>query len=165
MESHHTPKNWHEKTQNFLKQIAESNKTTMTIYGLGTLLVIIVIFQAGMIVGTRRGFYQRSWNENYRDNFPMPMHAGVKAQAPTAHGTAGTIISISLPTMVVQDQDGREKIVLIRDTTIIKSGTDTTVATSLLVGDMIVAIGTPNQQGQLLANLIRIMPTEQPINE
>jgi hypothetical protein len=63
----------------------------------------------------------------------------------------------------VQDNDGTEKIVLIKDDTSIRSMRDDISKDRLKVDDFIVVIGSPNAQGQIEAKLIRLMPAGIPI--
>ncbi len=79
---------------------------------------------------------------------------------PNAHGTVGKIIKIELPTIIVQDKDETEKVVLIKDDTSIRSGKTDITKNDLKVDDFIVVIGSPNTQGQIEAKLVRIMPSD-----
>jgi hypothetical protein len=145
----HTPqKNWHEKIQSHLKMVAESNKASMVMYGIGVFLIAIIIFQAGMIVGRGKESVINEQKESYLVTKPLP----------TAHGTAGTIVSINLPTLIVADEDHTEKVVLVKDETIIRSLRNTIDVDELKPSDYIVVIGTPTSQGYIQANLIRVLP-------
>jgi hypothetical protein len=139
--------NWHERVQKILQHAAGSNKISMAMYGIGILLVVIIIFQMGMIVGRGRESVFSEQQERY---LIQPL--------PTAHGTAGKIISINLPTILVADEDHTEKIVVLRDETIIRSLRTSLLPDDLDLDDYIIVIGTPTTKGHIQANLIRVLP-------
>lgn len=73
-------------------------------------------------------------------------------------GATGKIISVNLPELAIENADGIEKIILISDDTIIKRFRETIKADDLKMGDFVVAIGSPNDNAQVEAKIIRIMP-------
>lgn len=139
----------YEKIQKFLTRAAASTKATMIMYGIGILLVVIIIFQAGMIVGSRKDSLIHEQNERY-PNIVTPL--------PTAHGTSGYIVAINFPTLLVADEDRTEKMILLKDETIIRSLRDELIPSDLKAGDYVVVIGTPTSKGYIQANLIRVLP-------
>lgn len=141
-------KNWHSRVQHVLKHAAESNKVTLIMYGIGILLIAIIIFQAGMIVGRGKESIINEQKERYSIQQPNT----------TVHGTTGIIVGINLPKILVADEDHTEKVILVRDETIIRSLRDELSAEDLKSGDYIVVIGTPTLQGYIQANLIRVLP-------
>ncbi len=149
----HNPQNpnWHARAQKILQHVAQSNKLNMVMYGIGILLLIIIIFQAGMIVGSRKNSLLHEQQRRY-ENITKPL--------PTAHGTAGKIISINLPTLLVADEDHTEKTILVRDETIIRSLRASLLPSELSLDDYIVVIGTPTTKGYIQANLIRVLPKD-----
>jgi hypothetical protein len=81
---------------------------------------------------------------------------------PNAHGAIGKIIKKELPTIIVQDKDNTEKVVLIKADTQIQKIKEKATQADLKIDDFIVVIGTPNEQGQIEAKFIRIMPAGMP---
>ena len=146
-----------------LKKVFESKVLVGIIYGVGIVLVALLIFSAGVSVGFHRASFGRSWGDNYERNFGMPPPGSpgfgfVNDSFPNAHGSIGKIINIQLPTIIVQDQDKTEKVVLIKDDTKIQKMRDNIKGSDLKVDDFVVVIGSPNAQGQIEAKFIRIMP-------
>ena len=144
-----------------IKKIFESKFLVGILYGVGIVVAVLLIFSAGVSVGFRKASFGRAWGDNYEQNFgmrPMPPFGG-ENNFPNAHGAAGKIIKIELPTVIVQDQDKTEKVVLIKDDTKIQKMRDNIVSTDLKLDDFIVVIGSPNNQGQIEAKFIRIMPS------
>jgi hypothetical protein len=75
------------------------------------------------------------------------------------HGSIGKIIKISLPIIIIEDRDNIEKKALIGSDTVLKGVKDNIKVNDLKVGDMVMVIGTPNDDNiQIEAKLIRILP-------
>ncbi len=148
-----------------IKKVFESKMVLKILLILGILVVAAFIFQAGFFVGFRKASFGRDWGENYGRNFGMmrgnrglSKDFGISENFPNAHGAIGKIIKIELPTLIVQDKDNVEKVVLVtNDTKIINIRKEDNIQ-DLKIDENIVVIGTPNSQGQIEAKLIRIMP-------
>lgn len=150
----------HEK----MLKVFESKILVGILYGIGIVIVLTLIFSMGVSVGFHKASFGRAWGDNYERNFGMmpdrPMFGG--DNFPNAHGAAGKIIKIELPTIIVQDKDNTEKVVLIKDDTQIQKIREQATKNDLKIDDFIVVIGTPNEQGQIEAKFIRVMPIGMP---
>lgn len=145
----------HEK----LKKVFESKVLVGVLYGIGIIIIVLVVFSAGVSVGFHKASFGRAWGDNYERNFGMrPIPPFGQDNFPNAHGSIGKIIKIELPTIIVQDQDKTEKVVLIKDDTKIQKMRDTITVADLEIDDFIVVIGSPNDQGQIEAKFIRVIP-------
>ena len=82
-----------------------------------------------------------------------------KENFPNAHGAIGKIIKIELPTLIVQDKDSTEKVILTANDTQIQRMRENITANDLKINDFLVVIGSPNEQGQIEAKLIRLVPS------
>ena len=138
-------------------------------YGVGIVVVLGLIFSAGVSVGFHKASFGRAWGENYKNNFGMmpggPNFGFGKDNFPNAHGAIGKIIKIELPTIIVQDKDNTEKVILIKDDTQIEKMKDKIQTTDLKMDDFIVVIGSPNDKGQIEAKFIRLMPAPDFLNQ
>ena len=109
----------YEKIKNFLSSTSFGNLklSNKFLYIIGSIVIAILIFSAGVSVGFHKASFGRAWGDNYERNFGMMKERPVfgKDNFPNAHGTIGKIIKIELPTIIVQDKDGIEKVVLIKD--------------------------------------------------
>ena len=76
------------------------------------------------------------------------------------HGAFGEIIELSGNGFVVKGRGDVEKIIIISEETVIKIGSET-VEDGLQIGDRVVIIGSPNEDGQIEAKLIRVFDGEQ----
>jgi hypothetical protein len=160
-----------------IKKVFDSKKVFMVASVFGALVISTLIFQAGVFVGFHKASFGRDWGENYGRNFGMmrgdmgPIRGGIinPENFPNGNGAVGKIIKIELPTIIVQDKDGTEKIVLIKDDTSIRSMREDITKDKLKIDDAIVVVGSPNNKGQIEAKLIRLMPVgipnflEQPV--
>jgi len=156
----------HEK----LVRVFESKVFVGILHGIGIIIALILVFSAGISVGFHKASFGRAWGENYNRNFGMmrPVSFDLNGfndnnNLPNAHGAIGKIIKITLPTIIVTDKDNTEKVVLIKDDTKIQKTREALTSTNLRVDDFVVVIGSPNDQGQIEAKFIRVMPAGMPI--
>ena len=83
--------------------------------------------------------------------FPMMDYTG-------GHGIFGSIISIDNNNIIILDQDYFEKRIVISSDTAIRDNTKIIDISDLKVGDNVVIIGSPNEEGQIEAKFIRVIP-------
>ncbi|MDD5547471.1 MAG: hypothetical protein PHN74_01020 [Candidatus Pacebacteria bacterium] len=156
------------------KKIAQSKFFRGAIFGIGVFIVGLLIFQAGMFVGYHRAGFSYKLGDNYHRTFGEPnqpfgnvppfMNVPFEKLS-NAHGVIGKIIKIDLPTMVVEGEDKVEKVILIKDDTIINQFRETVKPADLKIDSNITVIGSPNQDSQIEAKLIRIMPDQFPLKK
>jgi len=158
--------------QNKKDKKIEINRDTLKriIIVLAGLAAIILIFGAGVFVGEMKARFSYRWAENYQRNFAgprngflsgFPMPAG--GDFIESHGVFGQIIKINPSTdtgqvsdLVIKGQNNMERIVMITSSTAIQKGRQTIKKDDLKVGDNVTVIGSPNDQGQIEAKLIRV---------
>jgi hypothetical protein len=137
------------------------------IWGIAGLIIALLIFKAGTIVGVRKAGFSYKWGENYHKNFAGPRRGFfsdfgdrdfinghgvfgqiIKIEPIAASGqTTTTIPSEQATTLIIKGGDGIEKIVLVKDDTAIKRFRETINLADLKIDDYIVVIGEPNQEG------------------
>lgn len=149
--------------KNKIKKIVESKNFKIATYVLGGIFVLFFVFQAGMIAGFRKATFRHDWGSNYERNFGPERRApkfldDIKG-APNAHGAIGKIIKIEYPKIVVLDKDQTEKVIIVSDSTDILERREKITKEELSIDEFIVVIGSPNEEGQIDAKLIRIMPS------
>ena len=154
-----------EKIKNFFESSSRIQLITRIICAIGIIAAIIVVFLAGESFGYRRAEFSYNFGENYNRMFEG---RGMKPVGPlpfpqdnmftNVHGAYGTIVKVALPTIVIAGDDGIEKTVIINNNSIIKEFRNSISSTTIRVGDMITVLGSPNENGQILATLIRIIP-------
>ena len=137
------------------------------IIGIAGFIVIILIFSAGIFIGGAKARFSYRWAENYHQNFagpgggfvgdwrkmpPMPMPDNFI----DSRGAFGNIIKIDTSNFVIKERGDVEKVIVINDNTVIKNAGNTVKIDELKVGDSVVVIGSPNDQGQINAEFIRV---------
>ncbi|MCX6760865.1 MAG: hypothetical protein NTZ84_02070 [Candidatus Nealsonbacteria bacterium] len=154
------------KGEKFLR----SDYLKWAIMGLIITVIIFLIFGAGIWVGEKRAGFSFRWAEQYHRNFAGPQEGFLgdwkgfpQGEFIEAYGAFGQIIKINASTspdqtLVVKGKDDVEKIVLIKEDTIIKNLRETVKMNNLKVDDYIIVIGEPNEAGQTEAKFIRIVP-------
>jgi hypothetical protein len=142
-------------------EVFESKILVGALYGIGIVIVLIIIFSAGVSVGFHKASFGRAWGDNYEKNFGMmPGRPGFsRDNFPNSHGSTGKIIKIELPTIIVQNKDNTEKVILVKEDTKIQKMMENITAKNLVVNDYIVVIGSPNENGQIEAKFIRMIPS------
>lgn len=130
---------------------------------LCSILVILISFGMGIIVGYRRAVFASNWNQNYNHNFygmPMPGFMRSSAEQPppfNPHGVVGEVIDVGSSSISVQDSNGNEQSVFVATATPIRDMDDTIPLMEIQVGDHVTIIGEPNDNGQVEARFIRVV--------
>ncbi len=137
------------------------------IIGLASFAVVVLIFGVGMFVGGMKAKFSYRWAESYHKNFAGPKTGFLgdwrnfpKGDFIEGHGVFGKIIELNDSGFVIFDikkKEDTEKMIVINEDTIIKKGKEIT-KDELKVGDQVVIIGSPNEEGQIEAKLIRTFP-------
>jgi len=152
-----------EKIEEKINKALESKVLVRILLLIGILIIAILIFSAGISVGFHKAAFGRAWGEHYYENFGISDHRfldiGPSDDFPSAHGAAGKIIKTNQSTVIVTEENNIEKIVLITDDTKIEKGRVKIQPSELQIDDFIVVVGSPNNQGQIEAKLIRVMPS------
>jgi hypothetical protein len=134
------------------------------IFGVCIMLVVMGIFEAGVMVGYHEATFSSRWGQNYERNFgSMGMMPGLpNDHLPNPDGTFGKIISVSTAasttTLVVNSPQNPEEKVVVSADTLVRDHMNTINATSLNIGSYVVVLGSPNDQGEIEAKLIRVVP-------
>jgi hypothetical protein len=150
-----------------IKSFVQSKTFKWVLWGIGIVLVLLLTFMAGRFVGFRQAGFSYRWGENYyRDFMGMGMMGrgpgfpeGLRGQSFLMdHGVSGSVVSVSSSTIVIQGRSGAEQVIVITPQTVINRFRETIAVTDLRVDDGVVVIGSPNDAGQIVARLIRVMP-------
>ncbi len=134
------------------------------VIGLVGFAIVVLIFGAGMVVGGMKAKFSYRWSESYHKNFAGPRGGffGDWRKMPPlpedfieGHGAFGEIIELKDNGFVIKGRGDIEKIIIITEDTATKKGMET-VKDGLKVGDHVVIIGSPNEEGQIEAKLVRL---------
>ena len=134
------------------------------------LIILLLGFKLGTVVGIRKADFSCRWSDNYHQNFGGPQKGFLQGLGDRdfieANGTFGQIIKIDGSTLVIKGRQNIEKIVLVSGTTVLRNFQGTIKIGDLKVDDLVIIIGEPNVSGQIEAKLIRVMPplpTQEPL--
>jgi hypothetical protein len=136
------------------------------VIGFAAFAIVGLIFGLGMFVGGAKARFSYRWAESYHKNFAGPS-AGFLGDWRSfsggnfieGHGAFGEIIELRDTGFVIKGRGDVEKIVVTTKDTVVMKGRET-VKNELKVGDSVVIIGSPNEEGQIEAKLIRIFDGE-----
>ncbi|MBI3633478.1 MAG: hypothetical protein HY226_04260 [Candidatus Vogelbacteria bacterium] len=151
-----------------IKDWFQKINSKIVLYVLAALIVALIIFRAGMSVGYRQASFSYRFGERYYQSFgrmrnsPMMGLRNLREEFGTTYGTSGKIVKITLPKIIIEDQDNIEKVIAIDDSTttktILRSQRDAIKPSDLKVGDNIVVLGSPDENSEIDAKLIRVVP-------
>lgn len=147
-----------------LKDIHNSKTVRGIIIGLGIAIIVLGIFKLGQVSGYHKAKFSERFGDNFNRNFIDPRGEGFfkdfsdRRGPPGGHGAVGEIVGIALPLIVVAGPDNIEKTIVISESTEIRKYRDDITKTDLKVGDFIVVLGNPSEDGQVKAKLIRTVP-------
>lgn len=146
----------------------------------GGIFLLLLTFTAGVEVGLHKARFSYAFGENYEKNFGGSkdgqrgdernkgndkrgmMKRGMLGgeEFRNGHGVAGEIISISGDSVVIKGKDNQESTARITETTIINRGQDTIQLSELKVGDKLVVVGKPGEDGVIGSHLVRVLPVD-----
>jgi hypothetical protein len=128
---------------------------------IGAIVALLVAFQGGVFVGFHKASMAFRVDERYQHAYGEHFHSGPLGipddDFPEAHGAIGKVISISLPTIVVEDKNA-ERVVRVATDTVVRKNHDKVDPASITANDFIVVIGAPNDSQEVIAKFIRILP-------
>lgn len=130
--------------------------------GVAAFAILLFVFKVGVLVGYKKAGFSFRWGENYHRNFGGPREGFFRNffddDFTEAHGVSGQIIKIDGSVLIVMSGGNTEKSVLLNDKSVIKRFRDVIQSADLRVEDYIVAIGDPNDAGQIEAKFVRVSP-------
>ena len=129
----------------------------------GIILAVLVGFKIGETVGYRKASFSYRWEDGYTRMFGPRGRGGLPPEFghdpfTDPHGVEGTIVQISLPSLIVSGKDGVEKTVTIDSETLIRKLSDSIASSSLATGDTVIVLGEPTDTARIEARLIRVLP-------
>lgn len=139
--------------------------TDKHVRGLRAILVVLAIiasalgiFALGVLMGYHEARFAGHFGDAYERNFVDGRGNFFFEYGPGAHGAAGKIVSIALPNIVVAGPDNTEKTITTDTATLVRKFTSDGKPEDLMVGDFVVVLGNPADDGTIAAKLIRIVP-------
>ena len=154
------------------KDILDSKLFKGIILGIACLIILGFVFSLGVYVGAKRADFSFKWADEYHRNFGGPQSGffgdfmGMNNNFANPNGSFGQIISINNNILTVKDADGdnTEKTISVNDKTSIVYQRKNIKLSDLKVNENVVVIGSPDNNGQIQAELIRVLPPPPPQN-
>lgn len=115
-------------------------------FGIAGMLALCIVFGAGIFVGR--------WS--VRGNALRPLQLGVALISGT-HGAVGTIQSIDGQSIRVHLRNGSTETIRVDSQTRIDHNRRVVGLQNLKIGDEILAIGSPDAQGEMSARFVRVV--------
>ncbi len=146
-------------------KFVQSKTFQIITWAIAGFIIIFIVFKLGILVGYKKASFSYRWGENYHRNFAGPRGGffgdfiSDKKDFIESHGVFGQVIKIDKESIIVKSRDNIEKTIIAGEKTSIVKFRKTVKLTDIKPDDHIVALGGPNDIGQIEAKLIRIMPT------
>lgn len=137
-----------------------TKNTRWVLWGAFTSIVALLIFHAGVVVGSHQHLRERPG----ANGAPVGMLGGImppQGFVESGHGAVGTVASVTLPTFTLQTRDGMLEKVETGSSTVVTGGS-TGLASDLTSGEKVIIIGDPaevDDQDDLDARIIHILPS------
>ncbi len=138
-----------------------------TLVLLCALVILLVVFQAGILVGYHKADFSKRLGNNYYRTFDMRGNEmGMSDRSPISmmgmnipggHGAIGKVIEINLPTFVVATPENIEKVIRVNDDSEVRRFKAAISPSEIKINDVVVIVGNPNDKAEIEARLIRIM--------
>lgn len=144
------------------KSFLQSKNFKKILIAILGIVLLLLAFKAGEFVGFRKANFSYRWGEQYYRSFRGPRR-GFPGDFGgndflSGHGTFGSVLKVASGSIVIQSREGAEKIILLTKDTAVNRFRETIPASELMAGDAVVVIGSPNNDGQIEAKLIRVLP-------
>ncbi len=146
-----------------MSEFIKSRLVRTILIALGSLVILSGVFALGARMGQRQERHFTRWSEGYDRMFGRPGPGGLppgRPMFPMEHAIFGKVISMSTSTMVVQGKEGIEQSVTMASSTEIRAGRETIAIKDIKPDAEVAIFGAPNEQGQIEARLIRVMPAQ-----
>lgn len=153
-----TPKN-----NSFFNSASHSKTFKWLAIILAELILLLASFALGLRVGFHKAHFTELWASNYPGNFGPSSGKRFFAAPPpggkflNSYAIDGNILTKTGDNLLLKDETGNEKTVLISSSTLIRQNFQTLQSGDLKAGQEVLIIGEPNQQGQIQAKLIRVL--------
>ncbi len=145
-----------------MKDIFQSKVFKGIILGIAGLVILSFVFCMGVYVGTKRADFAFKWAEEYHRNFAGPKGGFFGDLAGgdfgNANGVFGQLIKIDGQNLTIKGVDNVEKIIVTGPKTSILYQRKNIKISDLKINENVVVIGDPDNNSQIQAELIRVMP-------
>lgn len=135
-----------------------------TIKAIAACVLVLIVFQTGVYIGFRKAGFSYRWADNYHRMFGGPRD-GFMREFPrefsgrdfmSSHGVVGVVIGTASDSLVIRGDDDVEKGVQATEDSVIRRGRETITTQDIRIGDRVVVLGSPRDDGNIEAKMIRL---------
>lgn len=145
-----------------MNNILESKLFRAVVLSIAVLIILVFVFGLGVFVGTKKADFSFKWADQYHRNFggpPKGFFGDIAGeQFINSNGIFGQILKIDGQTLTIKGKNNMEISILVTDKTSIVRQRNSIKLSDLKLDDIVVIIGDPNDNGQVEAMLIRVLP-------
>ncbi|MBI4276367.1 hypothetical protein HY629_00825, partial [Candidatus Uhrbacteria bacterium] len=127
--------------------------------GVGAIILLLVVFKVGVIVGYKKAGHAYRWGESYDRLFGGPRRGFFRGARDrdfmNAHGISGVVLKVDGETIILKGTNDIEQSIAVDSKTIIRRGRETIPMTAIAADDRITVIGDPGADGKINARFIR----------
>ncbi|MBI5220965.1 MAG: hypothetical protein HY978_04005 [Candidatus Liptonbacteria bacterium] len=149
-----------------IRETFQSKKFRSFLRVVGAVAVLLVVFEVGQWAGARKAAFSYRWGERYYRGLAGPrgnLLPGLdRGDFLSGHGTSGLVIKVSSSTLLVQDLEGVEKVIRLTSKTVVRRLRENLSVGDLKTDDRVAVIGSPTDDGEIEARLIRLLPADLP---
>lgn len=148
-----------------MKEFFQSKKIKCLLAILLGVVILLVVFRMGELVGYRKALFSYRWGENYEHLFGGPRGQMYSrffegGDFMSAHGATGTVLKVDTGAIIVRGSDNIEKTVLVATTTVLREKAKTIGLADIEPDETLVVIGEPSPTGQIVAKFIRVFESQ-----
>ena len=142
-------------------EVLKKPTTRKVLIGIGVVVVLLLIFHAGMVTGEHRHSGEHGFGMQRSGGFFIArMPQGYMQQG---HGAVGTVTALGPSSVTITGRDGGAQTILLAPDTQIRALNGDASSSALKVGDHVIVLGAPSESGQITAHLIHVMPADMPL--
>ncbi|MDE1875043.1 MAG: hypothetical protein KGI79_00225 [Patescibacteria group bacterium] len=121
-------------------------------------IAALLVFQAGVFVGYHKALFSYRGDERYFGMIEKPAPGMAIDDFSPSHGAVGKVVSVTLPSFVVESPDNREETVIVDNGTSVRMFRGNASTTDIKPDEFVVVLGEPDQAGDIEARFVRVMP-------
>ena len=146
------------------EEIFQSKILKVAAVALLCFIILGFVFGLGIYVGTKKADFSFKWADQYHRNFGGPQggffgeFTGTGDDFTNTNGVFGQIIKVDTGSITVKDKDNIEKIILVNNETSIGIQRKKIKLSDLKIGVYVIILGSPNSNGKIDGELIRVLP-------
>ena len=113
------------------------------------LFILACTFLFGVVVGTHRAGWPGPWRSHLWEQPLGPRWFG-------GHGALGVVEKVEGDAITISGRGGESRVIMVVEETVIERHRERITLEDIEVGDHLIAIGSPDDEGWIIARVIRV---------